>query len=1354
MRIIFRNIAGILKKLLLLWCFSATNLYAQNLIFNHLISENSLTSNSVVAITQSANGYMWFATPKGLNRFDGIVNKTFSKINPAYSGLYSSYIVSLLYDSKKRLWVGTANGLNVYDEENDRFLRVKVNREDNATIRKIYEDSKGNIWIGTNSGLFSFKNDDTSTVIRHTTLNGDNLTNLPVLSICEDYKGNVWVGSNRLIRLWQQDGKYRYVEYFNDPADPKSLSGNPAPVIYEDSAQNLWIGTSKSGLNLYDRQHDNFKHFTRASNGIVHDNIRTLIYHNKELWIGTQEGLSILNVQNNSVRSYQTNNDNLQSLSNNSIHSFFRDLNNSVWIGTYFGGVNRVDDIATPFNSIKNDKNHFTNNVVSYIVEDLDESLWMTTEGGGLAHYNPLQKSFRVFKHDTEDTTSIGSNQVKNLYIDKDKNLWCGTNNGGLNVYNRATGTFKRILLTNKVGNTVPILAITEDKDGVFWVSTSYGVRLFKRTGTELSEIDAPAVFKDLMATILHIDAQNSMWLGTVSGLLRYRNGQLVNIIEPNIVYSILEDKKGRIWVGLEETGLGVFNTETNRIDIIPATGDIKGVLSILEDAGGNLWLSSNSGIHRYNPTTQMLEFYNATDGITNREFLPDSKLRNKKGELFFGGLHGVTHFVPEDISVNTFKAPIVFTGLKVNDKDVSPHTDDGILTKDIGQTNTLVLKSGDNIFSISFAILNYVKSNKNKYSYTLKGFDENWKQTTNNLATYSNLKEGTYQLYVKGANNDGVWTDPIVMDIKVLPPVWKTWWAYLFYLIVVCSLIFLITRVIFIRAVLKREHQLHQHKLNFFTNVSHEVRTHLSLITTPVERMLENQQATPNHEQVLKVKRNTDRLLKLVNELLDFRKVDSNSQSLTVAEQNIIPLLKEIFSSFEDIAREKGIETSFTCPDSEVLLFYDELQIEKVFFNLLSNALKFTSAGGSVSVLVKTDSRHASIIVADTGKGIPEQYQGNLFTNFYQVADYGDHNTGYGLGLALSRKITELHHGTIDVESRAAAESTPGYTRFTVSLPKGVDYFKSDPNVTIVDNSAVTTESQQSMIDHLSETPGTAIVKPEGQSRNNSILVVEDNQELRESLVQSLGEFYEVYEAENGKIGYDIAREFIPDIIVSDVMMPVMDGYQLTKNIKTDERTSHIPLVLLTAKFGHEDQWEGLQRGADVYLSKPFSLNLLLLNLRNLLATQKQKQQKVLRDVVRLHAEAESENAPLAEDDFLNRTIVIIDKELDNPDFGVEKLSRAIGMSAPVLYKKLRATANLSVNELIKLRRFRRAAALILEGRLKINEIAYAVGFDDRKYFSKEFKKYYGVSPSEFTEASSSGLSNINLDELKKQES
>lgn len=1355
-----KNLPNSLKFLFFLaffWSISLQKALGQPLLFNHLMSENGLTTNSVVAIAQDENGFLWFGTPRGLNRFDGMKNKIFSKTNPVYDNLYSNYINALLRDSKNRLWIGTNTGLNFYDEENDKFLRVKINAEDRSTIKKIFEDSKGIIWLGTTNGLFALRNDDTSTVVRFKNVNGDNLSD-NITGICEDHRGNIWVGSaTKLTRLWAKNSKYQYEEYFHDPKNDKSLSSNSISDIHEDENNKLWIGTSKSGINLYDHTSNSFKRFNRENTGLVHDNVRSFLSRNKnELWIGTQEGLSILNTDNYTVTSYQHNTDNPKSISHNSIYSLFRDNNKSVWIGTFFGGVNRVDSIVTKFYFIQNDNRNSLPNVVSCIAEDSDNSLWMTTEGGGLVHYWPEMQTFKTYRHNSDDPTSIASNQTKVIYIDKDKQIWCGTNNGGLNLFDRQTETFKRIPLP---GETAPpsIFTITEDRQNRFWVSTNNGIRIFERTGTTLREITIQVKSRSfggfLTTSILH-DAKDNIWLASVDGLFRYRNNRIDTLVRPETAHSVIEATDGSIWVGFQDKGLGRYNETSNKIDYIEAVNDaVKDVFAILEDDAGHFWLSSSNGMHRYNPADGTVISYNAIDGVLNKEFMYNSRLKSHSGEFFFGGVNGIIRFFPKEIPINTYKAPLVFTGLQLKNKEVSLHTKDELLKKDISKTQKLVFKYNQDIFSINFAMLNFIKSDKNKYAYKLSGFDEDWKQTTSGNITYSNLKDGRYKLYVKGANNDGIWTDPITMEIQVLPPVWKSWWAYLIYLLFISALVFLVTRFIFLRAVLKKEGQLQQLKLNFFSNISHEVRTHLSLIANPVEKLMGSAHLnTADTEQVTRIQRNTDRLLNLVNELLDFRKVDSNKQALTVAKQNIVPFLKEIFSNFEDMASAKNIDTSFVGTATKVPVYFDEKQMEKVFFNLLSNALKFTPQGGNITLSVETKAKFTEILVSDTGIGIPEKYLPNLFTNYYQVADYGDQNTGYGLGLALSRKIAELHHGSIEVESRAATDKENGFTQFRVILLNGDKHFLHDKNVTIIEKTSSITESAilptKTPIEQLDN------INTQGPS-TNSVLVVEDNPELRELLVQSLSEIYEVHEAVDGQAGYETARETIPDLIISDVMMPQMDGYQLTESIKSDDRTNHIPLILLTAKTTHEDQWEGLQKGADLYLSKPFSVSLLLLNVRNLLSTQKLQQQKILREVVALNVGTTNKNGSPAveEDSFFHTVLEIIDKKLDDADFGVERLSRDVGMSQPVLYKKIRALTNLSVNELIKVRRFRKAAELLLEGQLKINEIAYTVGFDDRKYFSKEFKKYYGVTPSEFTEASSAGSTNVDLDALLKQQ-
>nr|WP_262903613.1 hybrid sensor histidine kinase/response regulator transcription factor [Niabella beijingensis] len=1347
------NASGIWANALagVIFLFLASVCRAQAPAFSHLTSENGLSNNSVLSIAQDGQGFIWLGTSNGLNRYDGSQIKIYLAEENQPTGLYANNIIALYRDAEKVLWVGTSSGLNRYNDETDNFEKIVLPVSSPVAINCIFEDRQGLLWIGTSKGVFALSRGERQQVTCFITPEKQDVAGTMVKTIFEDHEGTIWIGSaNRLVRMWKTAGRYFYESFFHNNTDPGSLSSDNISTICEDAMHHLWVGTQNSGVNLFEPVARTFKRFSKnnTSQGLIHNNVRTLMVKNDStLWIGTQEGLSILNTHTQKVISFQNEGSNPKSLSQNSIYSLYKDDNGSVWIGTYFGGANRADAFTTGFSVIQNDgsRNAIVNNVVSSILEDRNTNLWIGTEGGGLVLYNRQSGQFSVFKNDINNPGSIASNLVKVVYIDQQGTVWCGTHGGGLNALDPATGTFRHYLYKPEdvESSGLEIMSVQEDDLGRFWLATNAGIRLFKKSGIDLEPIPVAGIdekLNRLSPNKVYKDRDGTIWMGGLSGLFTVKGNQFSTVSTSLPVNTFLEDASGNIWAGARNGTLIFYDKKKRTLtpyNILP--GQSRNIVGILQDNRGLLWLSTDEGLIRFDPATKAVLSYNVADGLAGREFNYNSYLKDSRGEFYFGGYRGITHFFPDRIEVNQHKAPLVFTNLRLNNNEVRIGASDGLLQRNISHTRQLIFNHNQNLFTINFALLNFIKSNKNRYSYKLSGFDNDWKQVRNPAATYTNLPPGDYTFSVRGANNDGLWTEPINMKITVLPPFWRTWWAYLIYIMCLAGVLFLVARFFFLRALLKKEDELHRIKLNFFTNVSHELRTHLSLIMAPVEKLLDINHPDPfTTQQLTQIKKNSNRLLKLVSELMDFRKAESEHLRLQVKQQDLLPFLREIYSSFNELSLTKSIHTSFTHDTDTANLYFDEKQLEKVFFNLLANAFKFTPEGGRITLSVRRGENTTEIAIADTGRGIASSYLSKLFTNYFQVADHGMQNTGYGLGLALSKKITELHHGTIRVESTPATPDREGHTCFFVTLLHGKKHFEKDSHVTIV-------HQQQSSIP-VDESPvakETAEAVPSSlpANRQHTILIIEDNPELRGLIRQHLETGYFIEQAADGLQGWELATENIPDLIISDVMMPHISGTELCTRLKTDPRTSHIPVILLTAKSTQADQITGLEQGADSYITKPFSTKILELNIRNLLEARRRLQQRTIREFTLRSAQPQPEETDAVrsriDSGFLNTVIELIDGHLEDAGFGVEKLSRKVGMSPPILYKKLRALTNMSVNEFIKTRRFKKAAELILQKELTINEVSFAVGYEDRKYFSREFKKYFGVAPSDFNQQS-----------------
>jgi ligand-binding sensor domain-containing protein/signal transduction histidine kinase/DNA-binding response OmpR family regulator len=1330
--------------------------HAQNPIsFSNLTIENGMSQNSVMAITQDRSKFMWLGTRQGLNRYDGHEFKIYRNDPANPESLSNNEIQCLLSDSKGTLWTGTVNGLNRYDQKKDAFVRIKIKgSRDNNNVETIYEDPNQNLWIGTVTGLNLLTNANKYAL---KTFLFDKDPKQPVNHIhCifKDKHKNIWVGTeDGLICMTLKNGHYQYEKLKHDPKKRNTPASNYITAITADAQQNLWVGTDKGiyRYNYTDKIFKGYQHNDNDPNSIIHNDIREIRLDYKGLlWIGTQEGLSIYDPVNERFSNYQHDPEIGNTLSHNSIHSIFQDINNTMWLGTYFGGVNLIFPISTKFIVTRNSKLRpsISGNVISSIVEDKEHNLWIGTEGGGLNYLNRKSHTIRTYKTNPNDSLSITSNLVK--FICKNKGtdeLIVGTHKAGLNIFDPATGDFRHIINvkdpTNAPGSA-EILALTQDDDGTVWVGSLDGLSVLKKENglfpqrTTKSALDKYMNHKGILA--IFKDQKKNMWFGTPAGLYYYnittKHLRQFNKAEADstklysdFINCITETSGGQILIGTYFGGLSIYDPQTNNFKTFTETNGLanNNVLGVEEDDSGKLWISTANGLSELDLQTKEFRNYTKSDGLAGNEFNSRSYFKDSQGKIFMGGINGLTSFYPKQIELNTYKAPLIFTELRLFNQPIGVNGPDGLLKEPMIRTPSLTFKHDQNHFTISFALLNYIKSDKNAYTFKLVGYDKDWIHSNIPSATYTNLPAGNYHFIVRGFNNDGVpGKDQAGIKIKILPPIWASWWAYALYLLVFSIILFLIIRYLFVKALLKRQEDVQQMKLNFFTYISHEIRTPLTLILGPLESLLKSTKDLPEiNNQVLPIKNNADRLMRLISELMDFRKTETGNLKLNIKSYNIIEFTNEIFQSFLFLAKSGNIHYTFYHKTDHSELYFDKVQLEKVLFNLLSNAFKFTRDNGIIQISIDETSNDVLIKVRDNGDGIPFESQQKLFSEFFQVDTSGSHHIGSGIGLALSKSIVTMHHGNIAIKSLPATTEQTGDTCFTVTLKKGNTHFSSAELSGLLDDD----------IDNTIYLPSLPFVIPvtaenPGSRQRETILLVEDNPEIRHMLCNFIGKEYDVKESYDGSHGWETAIELLPDLIICDVMMPVMDGLELCRKLKTDERTSHIPIILLTAKSSHMHQIEGMETGADTYITKPFSIELLKLNVRNLLRSRANMRQRFSKEA---NLQLDNFTTSAIDQAFMINIIQYIEERIKDQDFGVPELAAHIGMSQPILYKKIRAITDLSVNDFIKSIRLKKAAQLLPLKIYNVSDVSYLVGFNDPKYFSREFRKQYGQTPKAY---------------------
>lgn len=1327
--------------------------FAQNKrSFNHLTVENGLSQSSVLSITQDSTGFMWFGTKEGLNKYDSqqfeIYRNNVAQKNSISSGVN---INALLTDSKGRVWVGTQDGLNQYISTSNSFISYKNQKNNpqslsNNTIRYIYEDKQANIWVGTENGLnkllddgkfqrFLVKNSAAKTIVHQT-----------VKAIYQDSESNIWVGTlNGLLKMIPQGKSYKFETFFHNANNENSIASNDVNAIIEDAQQNIWIGTHFNGLDLYNPSSKTFTHITAQKNNknsLLSNTIRKIIIDKQgKLWIATINGISIYDPETQNFSQEIHDPENQNSINQNSIYDIYQDKSGSVWVGTYYGGINVYHPNAVSFKTYQHYsyKNSVSSNVISAITEDQQHNLWIGTEAEGLNYYNRKTRVFTSFRSN-ETQNTLSSNLIKAISINKEGNLWIAAYESGVDFYNVSTQTFKNYKLNKAEPNSFSYNRVTYlyiDKQERLWVATKgKGLFIYQPKTDDfksLSQKPAPFYLAAQNISYLFQDKHQTLWAATDVGVFYLPKGAL-NFKQFktskdgffNNIGSINQVGENQIWFGSLTDGLAYFDGSTKKIVFF----SIKNILphntiaGIVEDNLGNVWISTDKGLLKYNAGN--FKIYNRSDGLTGNVFNNHSFLKDSKGELFFGGYNGMVIIKPEEIVENISAPNVVFTNLRLANKKVTINDDSNLLPQSLNSINQLVFTAQQNIFSLDFAALNFIKAGKNKYAYKLEGIDKEWNFVKTASATFNNLPSGTYTLLVKAANNDGVWNEnPRALKIIIKPPFWKSIWAFLFYAICLAGIFYLINRYLLIRALMKNEHEVHQTKLAFFTNVSHEIRTPLTLIIGPLEKLIKDTQDNfVINRQLLTVNKNANRLLRLINELMDFRKVEAGKMKLNISASNIVPFVQEIYLSFSQLAVQKSIDYSFSSTNQIIEVYFDREQLEKVIFNLLSNAFKFVAPkNGSIKVAISNTDKEVFISVIDNGIGITEEHKNNLFTDFYQIESHQKRNTGTGIGLAFSKSLAKLHQGDLVLCEDATL------TCFKLVLPLGATHFSANDIKAIEDFDDSGHYKAQTEIDDLGL---EEIKKPNSVSATMPLLlVVEDNEEIRNFIVKSLSKTYQVIWSENGAEALDLALHKLPDVIISDVMMPVLDGYQLCNKLKTELSTRHIPVVLLTARSGDLHELDGLKNGADVYLTKPFSLQKLKLIVDNLLSLQQNMRDRFTQQFTLEPSHLEIESS---DEEFLSKVMTLLEENISNSEFNVNGFAAEIGMSTPVFYKKIKALTGLTVNNFVKSIRLKRAAQLIKQQAGNISEIAYMVGFNDAKYFSKEFRKQYKKSPSEFS--------------------
>jgi ligand-binding sensor domain-containing protein/signal transduction histidine kinase/DNA-binding response OmpR family regulator len=1304
--------------------------------------ENGLSENTIYCTLQDNRGFMWFGTMDGLNRFDGLNFVIYRNIPKDKNSIGNNFIRSLYEDKNHIIWVGTEDGIYLYDYRYNKFERFDKKTSNGikivSVVNSIIADKEGNVWIATPYALFKYNVAQQKLVMYQNDINDEHslLSNWVWCLHC-DSKGIVWVGTYK-------GGISRYNKQANSFTNYRiaiqtKKYDNCVNRIFENSEGNLVLGTVNQGVVFFDRNTGQSQQLLREISGERFFQIREIFEYSPGVYlIGSERGLIYFEKASQKTIVLKSSSSTQNSLSDNAIYSIYKDREGGIWVGTYFGGINYISPKQNQFEHYLplEYKNSISGKAMSQFCEDEKGNLWIGTEDGGLNYFNTHTNVFKNYSQ------KLAYQNIHAIMLDGNK-LWIGTFSEGLNVLNLKTGSFTNYSPSSDVNSLIDnnIFSIYKDLNGIIWIGTINGLNKYNPKANNF--IRVPEIPRNTHVYDILQDHLGLIWFATYSDGLYcfdsrtdrwthyFSNPNDPKTIPSNRIISLYLDSKKRLWFGTGGGGLGEYNYETkNFTHYNVSTGLPNNVVYMIVEDRDNLWLSTNKGLVRFNPETNSIKVYTNADGLQSDQFNYKSGLKARNGRIYFGGTNGFNAFFPDKLSENKYIPPIVITNILINNKKVDTNEKGSPIKSNITFSNEIRLDHNQSSISFEFIALSFSIPQKNQYAYKLEGFDKEWNNNGNeHRASYTNLPPGNYTLHIKGSNNDGLWNEKgLEVRIKVLPPFWESNLAYIFYVILLISgSYYSIKRI---KSKNQREQQikldhlqvekeveLYNAKIDFFTNIAHEIRTPLSLIKAPLEYIMKKYKDNEMGEYLSVMDRNTNRLIALVNQLLDFRKAEKNSYTVSFKKTNINELIESIYASFKYSTESHKIDFEINLPNEPFYAKADAECITKIITNLLSNAIKHTRNKVIISLIpVTPEIDYYEIQIYDNGEGINESEIDKIFLPFYQIKKYKKQHQGTGIGLALVKLLVEIHSGKVSVES---VENE--YSKFKIYLPN---------NQNLIINSIPESQISEQIIESYLKPIEKKHLKSLYNKELQIILIVEDNEELNDFLLQYFKEDYSVMSANNGLEAIKIMESISPDIIVSDIVMPTMDGIEFCKYVKTNILYSHIPLILLTAKTDIKYKIEGLEYGADAYIEKPFSIEHLDAQIFNLIESrQKLKENFINSPIFAIRGIGKNK----ADEIFLEKINEIIENNITNVDFSVEDLSQKISMSRSNLHRKLKGISGLAPNDFIRLIKLKKAVKFMTEGETRINEICYLVGFNTPSYFAKCFQKQFGILPKDF---------------------
>lgn len=1331
-------------QLLPCFLFYIGNIIAQSYTLHHLGVEDGLSNNYVWDIAQDKQGCIWIATELGLNRFDGYNFTTYKSNN---SQLNKDALNVLLYDeAENRLWIGGKfEGITTLDCSTYQFKNYEIQDGVKASnVVHLSHAADSGIWITSHNESIVHYNKQNR---KFTSLLDRGIKGLKHSNRCafDDGEGHLYIGHAQggmsIVNL--KDNTYRTLHY--NPKNPQSLPGNSVYSIYKDHLENIWVGTNR-GLGLFNPKTDEFTVF-RHEQGNPYSLIADHIYDIQEmsdgtLWIASDiGGISILDLHNitfkspDNVQFYNITADNSKNgVSSGNIRSILQDSFGNIWVGNYSSGVNFISHTPPMFHVLPymtEKGNILKHKPVWGICKDEKGQIWLGGENEIiLFRNNELIKSINI-----AHKLSRPYGQVFSIISDGHGTLLLGIYDDGLLKYDTKNGNIERIPLDLE---NVDIITFFKDTDGKIWIGAEYGIYTYDE-GILRKEDQITGQLLDRSVYGILRDRQGKLWVGSYGGgiVIFDKNKKPVtklntnNHFFSNAINSLYMDSQGGVWTATRD-GIGYIK-DTNHPEISEHYSYKHGledtfVRTIQEDASGNIWLSTNDGISFWNKQKEKFDSYDYRDGIPMGNFIEGSACRAENDMLYFGSLNGVCYFNPENLVVERQVAPVQIIECRSLNNQIESRSEGTIIPTFAGSIN---LPYNQNSFRISFTVPDYSQSGQVEYAYMIEGLENTWTNTLGeNLITFRNISPGEYTFKVKARLRNQEWDDSHIatLQVHIHPPLWLTWYAKVLYILLALLGLFIWFRFYKRKLMLENslelekkrsqnELELNNERLRFYTNITHELRTPLTLILGPLEDLVNDANMPVFYNNKIKmIHSSAIRLLNLINQILEFRKTETQNRKLTVVKGDLSNLITEIGLRYKELNRNEKVKFHIHVQPLNHKLYFDTDIISTILNNLLSNAIKYTPEGEIRLIMrpiVEEENKYTEIVVSDTGYGIDAEALPHIFDRYYQVK--GKHQaSGTGIGLALVKSLADLHEGSLRVESEMGKGTTFTFRIFT-------------------ENTYPDALHKEEKAESIPERPEN--LKEEDNDILPVILIVEDNDDIREYIATSFSNNYHIMTATNGKEGVEQALKYIPDIIISDIMMPVMDGIELCKLIKEDVRTSHIPVILLTAKDSIQDKEEGYESGADSYLTKPFSAKLLHSRVHNLLESRKKLASLITNRTKGLKAEQSQEAIKLSrlDEEFLNRFTAIVEENIDMDKLDMSFMMDKMNMSHSTLYRKIKGLTGISCNEFIRKIRLKNSLRLLMEESLNISEAAYASGFNDLGYFRTCFKEEYGMVPSEY---------------------